>query len=102
MGHTSYTYIACRRVPPFRLASRYCAFVVTMLCKPIKRGLTIYCANFPSGYLYDWQWFTGSGDAAAPRGQPTDMGDLDEDDPLQTGFIMNLVLSLLAADFIGT
>ena len=61
-----------------RLASRFCAFVTTMLCKPIKRGLTIYCAVFPSGYLYDWSWFTGSGDAAAPRGQPTDVGDLDE------------------------
>ena len=47
------------------LASRFCAFVTTMLCKPVKRGLTIYCAVFPSGYLYDWSWFTGSGDAAA-------------------------------------
>ena len=33
-----------------RLASRFCAFVTVMMSKPIKRGLTIYFAVFPSGY----------------------------------------------------
>ena len=74
-----------------------------MLCKPIKVGITIYCAIFPeSGYLYDWVWFTGSGTNMAPQGQPTDDGDMDEDNPLHTGFIMTLVLSLLAGKFIAS
>ena len=30
-----------------RMVSRFCSFVTTMLCKPIKIGLTIYCAVFP-------------------------------------------------------
>ena len=52
--------------------------------------------------MYDWMWYTGSSMAMPPRGQPTDSGDLDEDDPLQTGFIVSLVLSLLAGKFVGT
>lgn len=38
----------------------------------------------------------------APRGQPIDGGDIDEDDPSTTGFILPLVMALLAGKFIGT
>ena len=85
-----------------RLASRFCSFVVTMLCKPIKVGLTIYCCVLESGYLYDWVWFTGAGQALPPQGQPTDEGALDEDDAQQMGFVMPLVLSLMAGKFVGS
>ena len=85
-----------------RLASRFCSFVVTMLCKPIKVGLTIYCVVLESGYLYDWVWFTGAGQAQPPMGQPTDEGTLDEDDALAMGFVMPLVLSLMSGQFIGS
>ena len=72
-----------------RLASRFCSFVVTMLCKPIKVGITIYCANLESGYLYDWVWFPGSGQALPPMGQPTDGGTLDEDSMEQVSATLN-------------
>jgi hypothetical protein len=43
-----------------KLSSRYCSFVTTLLCKPIKHGLTIYCLVFcRSKFLYNWEWFTG-------------------------------------------
>jgi hypothetical protein len=84
------------------LLTRYCSFVTTMLCKPIKRGLTIYCVVYGSGYLYDWEWHTGSGDFQPPRGQPIDGGGLDESDPLQMGYIVPLVLSLMSGRLIGT
>ena len=85
------------------LFSRFCSFVVTMLCKPIKEGCTVYCAVFESGYLYDWVWFTGAGQhGRAPAGQPIDGNALDEDDPLATGYIIPLVIGLLAGKFVGT
>ena len=78
-----------------RLLTRMCSFVTTMMCKPIKVGVTWYCLVFESGYLYDFELFTGSGDHDAPAGQPTDVDDLDEDDDKATGYILPLVLRLV-------
>ena len=78
-----------------RLTSRLCSFVVSMLCKPIKTGITIYCLVLMSGYLYDWSWFLGAGTSAMPMGAPTDTSPLDEDNSEEMKYTMQLVLGLL-------
>ena len=84
-----------------RLTSRFCSFVVSMLCKPIKTGITIYCLVLMSGYLYDWDWFLGAGSSAMPMGAPTDTEALDENDAEQMRYTMALVLGLLQS-FVGS
>lgn len=78
------------------LASRFCPFIQTLLCKPIPIGCTIYCLVFASGYLYSWRWFLGSGGASVPQGQPTDDNELDENNESEMKFIMSLVVALAA------
>jgi hypothetical protein len=69
---THYLGVACRAawdVEPdaipdesrLKLSSRYCSFTTTLLCKPIKHGLTIYCLVFArSRFLYNFEWFAGA------------------------------------------
>ena len=82
-----------------RLHSRFCSFVTEMICKPIKTGCTIYCVNFSrSGYLYTWEWFTGS-KHDRPQGQPTDTTPIDEDNEQHTGYVLPLCLRLIRPAF---
>ena len=42
-----------------KMSSRYCKLATTLLCKPIKHGLTIYCLNFcRTKFLFNFEWFT--------------------------------------------
>ena len=89
-----------------RMSSRYCSLATTLLCKPIKHGLTIYCVNFcRTRYLYNFEWFTGKAEAHG-AGQPTDMTPLDEDDDESYGYILQLLLDeqhgLITPDFDDT
>ena len=89
-----------------RMSSRYCSLATTLLCKPIKHGLTIYCVNFcRTRYLYNFAWFTGKAEAHG-AGQPTDTTPLDEDDEESYGYILHLLLNeddgLITSDFNDT
>ena len=85
-----------------RLSSRYCSFATTLLCKPIKHGLTIYCMNFcRSRYLYNFEWFTGK-QSEHGKGQPTDKDALNEDSEEDMAYVIGLMERLITKDFDGT
>ena len=85
-----------------RLSSRYCTFATTLLCKPIKHGLTIYCLNFcRTRYLYNFEWFTGK-QSDHGLGQPTDTTPLNEDNPEEMKYMLGLMDRLITKDLDGT
>jgi hypothetical protein len=85
-----------------RLSSRYCSFATTLLCKPIKHGLTIYCLNFcRTRYLYNFEWFTGK-QSDHGLGQPTDTAPLNEDNPEEMKYMLGLMDRLITNDFDDT
>ena len=85
-----------------RLSSRYCSFATTLLCKPIKHGLTIYCLNFcRTRYLYNFEWFCGR-EADHGRGQPTDTTALNEDNPEEMKYMMGLMDRLISPELNDT
>lgn len=85
-----------------RMSSRYCSFATTLLCKPIKHGLTIYCLVFcRTKFLYNWEWFTGKKELHG-HGQPTDATPLDEDHGDEIGYILPLLNRLITPAFDGT
>ena len=78
-----------------RLSSRYCSFTTTLLCKPIKHGLTIYCLNFcRTRYLYNFEWFCRKQEDHG-RGQPTDTTGLNEDNPEEMKYMWGLMDRLI-------
>lgn len=85
-----------------RLSSRYCSFATTLLCKPIKHGLTIYCVNFcRTRYLYNFEWFTGK-QSDHGLGQPTDTTPLNEDNSEEMKYMLGLMNRLITDDFDDT
>ena len=90
---------ACLDESRLRLSSRYCSFATTLLCKPIKHGLTIYCLNFcRTRYLYNFEWFTGK-QSEHGLGQPIDTTPLDEDNPEEMNYMLGLMDRLINKDF---
>ena len=83
--------------------SRYCSLATTLLCKPIKHGLTIYCLNFcRTRYLYTWEWFSGKKELHG-RGQPTDTTPINEEEGNEEmGYILGLLDRLITPAFDGT
>ena len=79
------------------LSSRYAKPLITVLyCKPIKVGINNYLFTYRSGYTPRWQWWDGKASKAAmPKGQPTDVGELNEENDEELGYIMQLIVNLV-------